>query len=111
MGMPFTIGSMSKTGGNGHIGYEAGRDLVIDTNDRMRLARLKAGLEQEEIAEILGVSSSTVSNWENGRTTPKLPFLAAWAQVTGFNMSSLMPPDAPHGEGVRLAEAPKDGLG
>lgn len=99
---------MSNPGG---IGYESGRDLVIEMHDRMRLARIKAGLEQEEIAEILGVSSSTVSNWENGRTSVKVPFLSAWAQVTGFNMSSLMPntPRAP--EGVKLAVVDENSKG
>jgi len=72
------------------IGYEEGRDLDIQTCDRLRLARIKSGLEQDEIAEILGVSSSTVSNWECGRTAPKLPMMAAWAQVTGYNLSSLV---------------------
>lgn len=94
---------MTKPGATSNIGYEGGRDLDITMGDRMRLARLKSGLEQEEIAEILGVSSSTISNWENGRTSVKVPFLSAWAQVTGYNMSSLMPPP---GEEVKLASAP-----
>jgi transcriptional regulator with XRE-family HTH domain len=97
-----TVGRMT---GSGSIGYESGRDLVIETCDRMKLARMKAGIEQEEMAEILGVSSSTVSNWENGRVSVKLPFLSAWAQVTGFNMSSLIPPPPC---GAKLAEAPHE---
>jgi len=72
------------------INFESGRDLQIDQCDRLRLSRLKAGIEQEEMAEILGISSSTVSNWENGKTLPKAAFLNAWAQVTGFNLSSLV---------------------
>jgi transcriptional regulator with XRE-family HTH domain len=87
------------------VGYEDGRDLVIEMCDRMRLARMKAGLEQEEMAEILGVSSSTVSNWENGRVSVRRPFLSAWAQVTGFNMSSLLP--SPE-EVEKLAESKAD---
>lgn len=93
---------------NGGIGYESGRDLVIELCDRLRLARIKAGLEQEEIAEMLSVSSSTVSNWENGRTAPKVPFLAAWAQVTGFNMSSLLPDPAPISAQEKLASPPEE---
>ena len=72
------------------LAYNTGRDLEIDTCDRLRLARLKAGIEQEEMAEILGVSSSTISNWECGRTAPKAAFVAAWARVTGFNTASLV---------------------
>ena len=61
--------------------------------------------KQEEMAEILGVSASTVSNWENGRVSVKSAFLAAWAQITGFNMSSLMPTP---GEVEKLAEQSSD---
>jgi transcriptional regulator with XRE-family HTH domain len=70
--------------------YESGRDLVVETCDLLRLARIKAGLEQDEMAEVLGVSSSTISNWETGRTTPKPPFINAWAQITGYNTASLI---------------------
>jgi len=72
------------------IDFESGRDLQVDTCDRLKLARIKAGIEQDEMAEILGVSSSTISNWENGRTVPKGAFINAWAQITGFNKSSLI---------------------
>lgn len=75
---------------NRKLDYDSGRDLVVETCDLLRLARIKAGLEQDEMAEILGVSSSTISNWETGRTTPKPPFINAWAQITGYNTTSLM---------------------
>lgn len=75
---------------NHGLDYDSGKDLSIETCDRLRLARVKAGIEQEEMAEVLGVSSSTISNWETGRTTPKAAFIAAWARVTGFNMTSLL---------------------
>lgn len=72
------------------LDFESGRDLEVNTCDRLKLARIKAGIEQEDMAEILGVSASTVSNWENGRTAPKAAFINAWAQVTGYNKSSLI---------------------
>ncbi|MCC5640647.1 helix-turn-helix domain-containing protein [Nostoc sp. CHAB 5844] len=37
----------------------------------MRL-RTRAGLTQRQIAEVLGITVQTVSNWENGVRTPKL---------------------------------------
>jgi transcriptional regulator with XRE-family HTH domain len=58
----------------------------------MKLARTKAGVEQEEMAEYLGVSTSTTSKWENGRNSVKVAFLRGWADKTGYNMSSLIPP-------------------
>jgi len=75
------------------LNYSSGRDLVIGTHDRLRIARVQAGIEQEEMAEILGVSSSSISNWETGRNYPKKAFLNAWAQVTGFNLASLLGED------------------
>lgn len=72
-----------------NLEFNSGVDLVVDMSDRLRIARIKAGLEQEEMAQILDVSSSTISNWENGRSAPKAVYLNAWAQVTGFNTRSL----------------------
>jgi transcriptional regulator with XRE-family HTH domain len=78
--------------------FESGQDLVIDMCDRMKLARVKAGLQQHEMAEQLNVSASTISNWENGRVSVKSPFLVSWAQVTGYNVSSLIPPQGGDGD-------------
>ena len=38
--------------------------------DRIRTARLTAGLTQPAAARLLGVSLATVCNWEKGRTEP-----------------------------------------
>lgn len=72
--------------------HTSGAELIFDTADRLRLARLKAGVEQEEMAEALGVSSSTISNWEHARSKPKMVMIAAWAQITGFRMADLLGP-------------------
>ena len=34
--------------------------------------RKNSGLRVEEVAAVVGVSHSTVHNWENGRTVPKM---------------------------------------
>ncbi len=39
------------------------------------------GLTQEELAEILGVSSTTLRNWIKGRTTPSLT-LEQWKTLS-----------------------------
>ena len=36
----------------------------------LKAARVNAGLTQKEVADMLGVSNLTVSNWENGITYP-----------------------------------------
>ena len=38
----------------------------MDIGAKLKGARNDAGLTQEQIAEALGVSRQTVSNWENG---------------------------------------------
>jgi transcriptional regulator with XRE-family HTH domain len=92
--------------------FESGKDLVIETYDRMKLARNKAGVEQEDMAEYLGVSTSTVSNWENGRNSVKVAFLRGWAEKTGYNVSSLIAPQGgdgdrePGGRSLRPAKGP-----
>ena len=40
----------------------------MDIGQKLKSARTSAGLTQEEVAEALGVSRQTISNWENGRT-------------------------------------------
>ena len=53
--------------------------------DRLRKAREKAGLKQDEMAEIFGVSPATISNWENGQRMPRTGELALakeWAFQT-----------------------------
>lgn len=53
--------------------------------DRLRKAREHAGLRQEVVAEILGVSPGSVSNWETGRGLPRggeVRLAQKWSEVT-----------------------------
>lgn len=46
--------------------------LVVDNlGPRIRSAREALGLRQEELAETVRVSVTTVKNWESGRTSPR----------------------------------------
>lgn len=40
--------------------------------ERLRTARIKAGIGQDEAAEAAGVARTTVANWEAGRNLPCL---------------------------------------
>jgi transcriptional regulator with XRE-family HTH domain len=40
------------------------------TNRRLREARIKVGLSQKELADKLGLTQPTISNWEKGRGAP-----------------------------------------
>jgi len=41
------------------------------TPEQIKELRLKAGLSQKELAEKIGVSVNSISNWETGRTVPR----------------------------------------
>lgn len=47
--------------------------------DRQRL-----GLSAKDYARLVGVSSLTIYNWENGKSKPNAERLAAWAEVRGI---------------------------
>ena len=79
--------------------------------DRLRKAREFAGLEQGELAARIGISRSTVSNYELGRgqRPPKLIVLRAWAHESGVPFDWLVE-DTPFAE--RFSEADNgDGSG
>lgn len=43
---------------------------ISDVGDKIRLARIKSGLTQEELANVLDVSRNTIVNYESGKTNP-----------------------------------------
>lgn len=43
----------------------------------LRALRINAGLTQEAAAKVIGVSVSTLKNWENGKSFPKQPQIMA----------------------------------
>ena len=54
-------------------------------NEKIYWCRKKAGLSQEALAEIIGVSRQSISKWETGESSPeisKLPLLAKAFEVT-----------------------------
>lgn len=52
--------------------------------DHLRKRRLDLGLLQREVAEGLGVTESTVTNWELNRTEPELRFIPAIVRCLGY---------------------------
>ncbi|MDU5380556.1 MAG: helix-turn-helix transcriptional regulator, partial [Actinomyces sp.] len=55
----------------------------FDRSDRLRKAREHAGLEQAQLAELIGVSRNTISGAERGANTPRRHVVMAWAMATG----------------------------
>lgn len=54
-----------------------------DLVDRLRKSLRHAGLHLHEMADYLGVSRNSVSNWMNGNYRPSQPALKLWAMRTG----------------------------
>jgi transcriptional regulator with XRE-family HTH domain len=73
----------------------AGDAPVWTLRDRLRKAREHAGLEQVELAERAGISRGSVSNYENGVTSPRRPQLLAWAMACGVPLEWLTDGDTP----------------
>jgi transcriptional regulator with XRE-family HTH domain len=56
----------------------------------IRQARIAAKLTIEDLANTLGVSSSTVCEWEHGNKAPRLGRLAALAAALRIDVRSLL---------------------
>lgn len=56
----------------------------------LRLLRKEKGKTQEEIAEMLGVSSRSVSRWENGNTMPDLVLLVELADYYNVDIREII---------------------
>lgn len=53
--------------------------------DRLVKARDVAGITAAEMADYLGLSRAAVSDFENGRRTPRRAYLRAWAAYCGVS--------------------------
>jgi transcriptional regulator with XRE-family HTH domain len=62
--------------------------------DRLKAHRLAAGLTVMELGARLGISPQDVSDYEGGRTEPKLPRLAQLVAVLGPGLATLRPEGA-----------------
>ena len=49
----------------------------MELKDRIAAVRKAAGLTQEQLGELLGVTRQAVSKWESGQTTPDAATIAA----------------------------------
>jgi transcriptional regulator with XRE-family HTH domain/KaiC/GvpD/RAD55 family RecA-like ATPase len=61
----------------------------IDLGTRLRDLRTKRGLPQKELADLVGVTSSTISQIESNLIYPSLPALLKLAEVLAVDVSSL----------------------
>lgn len=57
--------------------------LLTALASRIRTARTQAGLTQEQLAGLVGVTQVAVSQWERGEHPPALGSLSGIAEATG----------------------------
>lgn len=57
--------------------------------NKIREYRLKAGLSQRNLAQVLGRGRNAISSWERGLTLPNVPRLMRMAKVLGTLAESL----------------------
>lgn len=72
--------------------------------DRLAAARDGAGLSQRDLADRLGVKTSTIAAWEDDRKEPRANRLSMLSGILGISLSWLMTgqgdgPDAPEDAG------------
>ena len=59
----------------------------------LEAVRVNAKMTQKEWASKLGVSNSTVVNWEKGNTEPSLSQLREMSRLSGVPMDCIFVPD------------------
>jgi len=70
----------------------------------MEAARVNAGLTQQELADKMGVSRSTVINIENGYTEVRPVYLYAFCHVIGLSEDDILLPIKSADSGLKEAK-------
>ncbi len=65
----------------------------MDIGQKLKTARAAAGLTQEAVAEALGVSRQTISNWENSRTYPDIVSVIRLSDLYDISLDALLKED------------------
>lgn len=66
-------------------------DIAVKIKD----ARQNANLSQEQVAEALGVSRQTISNWETGKTYPDIVSVIKMSDIYSISLDRLLKVDKP----------------
>ncbi|WP_407894369.1 helix-turn-helix domain-containing protein [Lacticaseibacillus sp. N501-2] len=62
----------------------------MSTAEILQIRRKAVGWTQAQLAEAIGVSVKTVSNWENGRTMPDIQSLIRLSRLYGLSLDELL---------------------
>lgn len=58
--------------------------------ENYKFARERKGLTAQKAATLLGISITTLSNWETGRTSPTAPMLIELCNLYGCSADELL---------------------
>lgn len=78
--------------------YDQGVCPEVQIRHRLRIAREHAGLDQGQLAELIGVSRNTVSNAETGAVQARKIVLNAWALACGVAVTWILTGKQPGGD-------------
>jgi len=53
--------------------------------DHLRARRLDLGMHQKDVAALVNATTSTITNWEKGRTSPTLELMPKVIEFLGYN--------------------------
>lgn len=66
---------------------------MMEIGKKLRAARAKCGLTQEQAAEKLFVTRQTVSNWENEKSYPDIVSIVKISELYGVSLDELLKGD------------------
>lgn len=67
----------------------------MNIHQKLKQARMHAELTQEEVTTQLGISRQTLSNWENGRSSPDINNVLKLSDLYGISLDQLLRDDIP----------------
>ena len=66
----------------------------MEIGKKLKAARSRAGLTQEQVAEHLFVSRQTISNWENEKSYPDIVSVVRLSDLYSISLDELLKGDA-----------------
>ena len=73
----------------------------MEISEKLKEARQKAGMTQEQVAEKIMVSRVTVSHWENGKSLPDIVSLISLSDLYSISLDELVKGDLKMTEKVK----------